>query len=211
MSGVSTVSGATSENQPLHGAAVLETLAGPSGLSVEEKIEIETPVAEDAPREEMTQEELEARIATIPVDPHTKVIAEHGRIVIEELDTPAIRKEKALRRKAERKAAAAAPNTTTTLVTPRTADVQMHNLEESDLSSLSDLESEDGDSGQLESKGDESGGIQSSQPVPSVASPSMAPPPPPPRREPGVIVLEEGKTLEGGTLGTLLCECIRLY
>ncbi|KAL4062487.1 PHD-zinc-finger like domain-containing protein [Scleroderma citrinum] len=196
VSGISTVSGATSENQVLQDVALSEGTAGPSGLSVDEKANIEAPIVEDASHEvEMTQEDLEARIATIPVEPHTKVIAEHGRIVIEELDTPAIRKQKAQRKKAEKAAAAAA---TTALVTLQTADVQMHNLDESDLSSLSDLESEDGDSGQLEDKEEDSGSAQPSQRVPSVAGPSTAPP----HREPGAIVLEEGKMLEGGTLET---------
>ena len=204
------ISGTASENRAFQDVIVPEASAGPSGLSVEEKAEIEAPVVQDAPHEaEMSREELEARIATIPVVPHTKVIAEHGRIVIEELDTPAIRKEKAQRKKAERRAAAAAAAGAVATTIPQTADVQMHNLEDADLSPLSELESEDGDIGQLEDKME---GLGGSQRGPSVAGPSKAPtPPPPPPREPGTVVLEGGKMLEGGTLGESSCERILLY
>ncbi|KAG6335068.1 hypothetical protein ID866_4028 [Astraeus odoratus] len=135
------------------------------------------PIRHEVPREgPLTQAELEARIATIPVEPHTKVIAERGRIIIEELDTPAIRKEKAQRKKAEKAAAAAL----TALANQRPTRVQKPPLEDSDLSSLSDLESEEGDVSQLENK---------------VEQPNHAQP-----VEPGTAILEEGKMLEGGTL-----------
>ena len=136
-------------------------------------------------------DDLAARIAAIPKDPYTKIIAVGGKIIIEELDTPATRREKASRRKAEKKAAAAAA-----AAAAQASTRDKGNGHESDLSSLSELESEE-----------EAGGtrckerhVKAPLPAPPVAGPSTAPPP-----GPGVVVLPEGKTLEGGTLGTCSC------
>ena len=154
------------------------------------------PEPEPAPVPEVheeTQSELEARIAAIPRDRYTNIIAVDGRIIIEELDTPATRREKASRRKAEKasrrkaeKKAAAAAAAAAALPTRDKGDGH-----ESDLSSLSELESEEEGEGE---------GPTEQQPVgvpPPIAGPSRAPLP----AEPGVVILPEGKTLEGGTLG----------
>ena len=149
------------------------------------------PEPEPAPAPEVheeTQSELEARIAAIPRDRYTNIIAVGGRIIIEELDTPATRREKASRRKAEKKAAAAAA--AAVLSTRDKGDGH-----ESDLSSLSELESEEEGGGEASQKEREP--VRVSSPAPPIAGPSTAPQP----AEPGVVVLPEGKFLEGGTLG----------
>ncbi|KAF9241390.1 PHD-zinc-finger like domain-containing protein [Melanogaster broomeanus] len=179
-----------------------EEVAGPSGLSTQVNTEVEvlmdvggpplepsvpaSPPEREPEGEEETQSQLEARIATIPRDPYTKIIAEHGRIIVEELDTPATRREKAWRRKAEKAAAASQFIQSARVKT---------NDHESDLSSLSELESEEGDGDDEAVRRDPqtTGIIQLSQPI---AGPSTAPQ----RTEPGAVILPEGKTLEGGTL-----------
>jgi NuA3 HAT complex component NTO1 len=153
----------------------------------------------DEEREE-TRSELEARIAKIPTRPNVTINLENGKIIVQELDTPKIRREKARQRKAEKAAAAAqsAPK----------AEVAAIQDDASDLSSLSDLESERGDD---DGDGDErpviAGEEMTSKVTPEV--PVVAA-----RRVPrgpaalittgsALILLEPGERLEGGTLGTL--------
>ena len=155
------------------------------------------PEAELVPEvHEKTQAELEARIAAIPRDRYTNIFAMDGKIIIEELDTPATRREKASRRKAEKKAAAAAA-VAVTVVAQQQAQPSTRGKGDgcdSDLSSLSELESE-------EEGGDEAGAkerhVNVHPPGPPIAVPTSALPP----AEPGVVILPEGRTLEGGTLG----------
>ena len=151
-------------------------------------VSVPVPVPPPEAREEETQ--LAARIAAIPRDRYTNIIAVGGKIIIEELDTPATRREKASRRKAEKRAAAAAA--AAAAVQPSTRD--KGNGHESDLSSLSELESEEEGGGEARRKERQS--EKAPPPVPPVAGPSTPQP-----AEPGVVVLPEGKTLEGGTLG----------
>ncbi|KAI6149699.1 PHD-zinc-finger like domain-containing protein [Pisolithus tinctorius] len=185
---VSTLSRTTSEHRVVQDIAPPEPIAGPSALPTEQMAETEPSVVEATAREaELTQEELEARIASIRVEPHTKVITERGRIVIEELDTPATRREKAQRRKAEKAAAI--------LAAQQALNAPEPSHEDSDLSSLSELESEDGGDGDTKSTEQQSGPSQLPQPVQAVIPPTV-----PTRREPGTIILEDGKMLEGGTL-----------
>jgi hypothetical protein len=151
----------------------------------------------DEEREE-TRSELEARIAKIPIRPNVTINLEGGRIIVEELDTPKIRREKARRRKAERAAAAAAA----AQGAPQ-AEVQTIRDDASDLSSLSDLESERGDN-----DGDEKPVIQGEETISKAGQVAGAP------RVPhgpaalittgsALVVLEPDKRLEGGTLGAL--------
>ncbi|KAI6112894.1 PHD-zinc-finger like domain-containing protein [Pisolithus sp. B1] len=188
MSHASMLSGATSEHHVPQETAPLEVIAGPSVLSTGEVTEAGPSVMEAVTREAgPTQEELEARIASIPREPHTKVIAERGRIVIEELDTPATRRAKAQRKKAERAAAAFAARQVVNAPEP--------SHEDSELSSLSELDSEDGGDGGSKSTGEQLDPMHLPQPVPAAGLPTA-----PTRREPGSVILEEGKMLEGGTL-----------
>ena len=155
------------------------------------------PEPEPAPAPEVHEEvqsELEARIAAIPRDRYTNIFAVGGRIIIEELDTPATRREKASRRKAEKKAAAAAAVAATAQSQAQHAR-DKGNGHESDLSSLSELESEDDGGREVAPK--ERQPVKVLPPAPPIAGPSTAPQP----AEPGVVILPEGKTLEGGTLG----------
>lgn len=185
---VSVLSGATSGHHVPQEMAPPEAIAGPSALSTEQLPETQPSVMETTIQEvEPTQEELEARIASIPVEPHTKVITERGRIVIEELDTPATRRAKARRKKAERAAAA--------LAAQQVVQAPEPSHEDSDLTSLSELESEDGGDGDSKSTGQQSGLTHVPQPA-SAAGPSTAST----HREPGTVILEDGKMLEGGTL-----------
>jgi NuA3 HAT complex component NTO1 len=150
----------------------------------------------DEEREE-TRSELEARIAKIPIRPNVTINLEGGRIIVEELDTPKIRREKARRRKAERAAAAAAA----AQGAPK-AEVQTIRDDASDLSSLSDLESERGDD-----DGDDKPVMQGEETISKAAQVTGVP------RVPhgpaalittgsALVVLEPEKRLEGGTLGT---------
>ncbi|KAG1774169.1 hypothetical protein EV702DRAFT_1127317 [Suillus placidus] len=100
-----------------------------------------TELEED--REE-TRSELEARIAKIPIRPNTKINVENGKIVVEELDTPKLRREKARQRKAEKAAAAAAAAQG---IPQAKAEIPKTNVgttqdDVSDLSSLSELDSD---------------------------------------------------------------------
>ena len=150
---------------------------------------------------EETRSELEARIAKIPTRPNVTINLENGKIIVQELDTPKIRREKARQRKAEKAAAAAAAQSA-----PK-AEVVAIQDDASDLSSLSDLESERDGNGDGNEKPVIAGeGITSkvTPEVPVVAA----------RRVPrgpaalittgsALILLEPGERLEGGTLGTL--------
>ena len=141
-------------------------------------------------QEKDVETELAARIAAIPRDQYTNIITVGGKIIIEELDTPATRREKASRRKAEKKAAAAAA----TAVHTQSRVPEKNNGHESDLSSLSELESDEEGGGGSRHK---ERAVKAPPPAVPVGGPSTAPHP----AEPGVPVLPESKTLEGGTLG----------
>jgi hypothetical protein len=91
-----------------------------------------------------------------------------GKLVIQELDSPVTRREKAMRKKRAR----------SQLVAP----VVSSTLEGSDLSSLSELSEDDDGKVHVEKKID---GTKAKVP------------------QPGEVVLEDGKTLEGGTLGAI--------
>ena len=127
---------------------------------------------------------------------------ENGKIIVQELDTPKIRREKARQRKAEKAAAAAAAQSAAK------AEVAAIRDDASDLSSLSDLESE---------RGDDNGGGNEKPVIPGEEITSKMTPEVPvvaTRRVPrgpaalittgsALILLEPGERLEGGTLGTL--------
>ena len=137
---------------------------------------------------EETQAELQARIAAIPRDRYTNIFAMNGKIIIEELDTPATRREKASRRKAEKAAAAAVQ------LQAQPAIHERGDGHDSDLSSLSELESDEEGGGKA---GPKERPVKVPPSAPPIAGPSTAPQP----AGPGEVVLPEGKTLEGGTLG----------
>lgn len=244
----------------------LDEISGPSGLSIEEKVEIdvnsgvmleasaaaldmnvqaglghvtngemETPMALDIPEKhqeeeterqlqpepepqvevqsqaiiqqeatkleedrEETRSELEARIAKIPIRPNTKINVENGKIVVEELDTPQLRREKARQRKAEKAAAAAAaaaqrpPQAQAEI--PKT-NVGATQDDVSDLSSLSELDSD------TDEKPVTRGEATASNTVKLVGARQL-------QRAPAtlittgkaLVVLEPGKQLECGTL-----------
>ncbi|KAH7890921.1 PHD-zinc-finger like domain-containing protein [Phlebopus sp. FC_14] len=203
-SNVSVLSTNASEGQITSTAIPPEEVAGPSGLSAEEKAEAVAPMDVSAPEEkvEVAQEGLEARIAKIQTEPHTKIVAEHGKIVIEELDTPATRREKAMRKKAEKAAAAIAAGIAAADVTTQVAGASGDDRE-SDLSSLSELESEGEDGhGRVENRqrGPVSEApippeiVQHAQPTQQSATMSMLAVPQPAGS--GTINPEDGKTLE---------------
>ncbi|CCM01322.1 uncharacterized protein FIBRA_03371 [Fibroporia radiculosa] len=120
-----------------------------------------------------------------------------ARIVIEELDTPAIRREKNLRRKAEKArlaalaaAAATASRGSSSIGPDATMETGKDYEMSSDLSSLSDL-SDDGEGtmdGQVSSRTPDASSQHPRIPMTSATA------------EPGAVVLEPGRTLEGGTL-----------
>jgi hypothetical protein len=99
-----------------------------------------------------------------------------GKLVIQELDSPVTRREKAMRKKRARSQLAAPVVTASST------------LEGSDLSSLSELSEDDDGKGHVKMK-DEMGT--------KVA-------------QPGEVVLEDGKTLEGGTLGGIIVYVLRI-
>jgi hypothetical protein len=165
----------------------------PVSQPVPESVLEPEPEPEPVPAPEVhdeTQSELEARIAAIPRDRYTNIIAVNGKIIIEELDTPATRREKASRRKAEKAAAAAAA--AAALSTRDEGDGH-----ESDLSSLSELESEEEGEGEARPTEQQPVPVRIPPPALPIAGPSTAPLP----AEPGEVILPEGKSLEGGTLG----------
>jgi hypothetical protein len=92
-----------------------------------------------------------------------------GKLVVQELDSPITRREKAMRRKRAR----------SQLEAPVIAACSA--LEGSDLSSLSELSEDDGGSVHIKKKIDKTKKIRATQP--------------------GQVALEDGKMLEGGTLG----------
>lgn len=239
---LSTVSTTASENQTILGTVPPEEVAGPSGLTVEEKAEVVVPMSveqpeldpsiapplpaleripepvpepiselvvellperqpepEPAPAPEArageTQSELAARIAAIPRDRYTNIITVGGKIIIEELDTPATRREKASRRKAEKAAAAATTVAAQSQARHEPSTRNKGDGHESDLSSLSELESEEEGGGEAGPKKREPVTVPSSDPP--IAGPSTAPQP----AGPGAAILPEDKIMEGGTLG----------
>lgn len=114
---------------------------------VQPQVIIQLKVTELEKDREETRSELEARIAKIPVRPNTKINVENGKIVVEELDTPKLRREKARQRKAEKAAAAAAAAAATQGLPQANAEIPKTNVgttqdDVSDLSSLSELDSD---------------------------------------------------------------------
>lgn len=152
-----------------------------------------TELEED--REE-TRSELEARIAKIPIRPNTKINVENGKIVVEELDTPKLRREKARQRKAEKAAAAAAaqrpPQAPAEI--PKT-NVGATQDDVSDLSSLSELDSDTDEKAVTRGEGTTSNtvklvGTRQLQRAPATLITTGK----------ALVVLEPGKQLECGTL-----------
>jgi len=100
-----------------------------------------------------------------------------GKLVIQELDSPITRREKAIRKKRAR----------SQLEVP--AIVACSPLEGSDLSSLSELSEDDEGNMHIKEKIDKT---KKTRPI-----------------QPGQVVLEDGKILEGGTLGkTIVSLCL---
>ncbi|KAH7914590.1 PHD-zinc-finger like domain-containing protein [Hygrophoropsis aurantiaca] len=129
-----------SDSQVMEATPQYEGSAGPSGLTVTEKAGVAMAMANESEKSvQASRKENETMRPILPViaNPNTKIISEHGRLIIEELDTPAIRREKARLRKAEKRRENAE-------VIPQIQPMDAVNGDESDLSSLSDLESEQG-------------------------------------------------------------------
>lgn len=113
----------------------------------------------------------EARLK-FKLEPNTTLSQDpDGKLVIQELDSPVTRREKAMRRKRAR----------SQLEVPVIAACSA--LEGSDLSSLSELSEDDGENAHIKKKIDKAKRL----------------------REPGQVALEDGKVLEGGTLGKYNC------
>lgn len=121
------------------------------------------------------------------VVPTSKIVyAPDGTIIVETLDTPALRREKALRRKAERLRLAAEVEAAASLSSAGPSQLTVSQTR-SDSSSLTDLEeNEEGKTTQSESR----------------PNTSAAP------KDPAAVVLADGEMLEGGTLGTFWLACI---
>ena len=96
-----------------------------------------------------------------------------GKLVVQELDSPITRREKAMRRKRAR----------SQLEAPVIAACSA--LEGSDLSSLSELSEDDGENVHIKKKFDKTKKFRAIQP--------------------GQVALQDGKMLEGGTLGKYNC------
>jgi hypothetical protein len=113
----------------------------------------------------------EARLK-FKLEPNTTLSQDpDGKLVIQELDSPVTRREKAIRRKRAR----------SQLEAPVIAACSA--LEGSDLSSLSELSEDDGENTHVKKKIDKTKKL----------------------REPGQVALQDGKALEGGTLGKYNC------
>jgi NuA3 HAT complex component NTO1 len=148
---------------------------------------------------EDTRSELEARIAKIPIRPNMTINVENGKIVVEELDTPKLRREKARQRKAEKAAAAAAAQglPQAEVEIPKT-NVGTTQDDVSDLSSLSELDSDTDEKSVTRGKATTSNTVPEAKIIPTRQLP----------RAPAtlvttgkaLVVLEPGKHLEGGTL-----------
>lgn len=159
---------------------------------------VATELEED--REE-TRSELEARIAKIPIRPNTKINVENGKIVVEELDTPKLRREKARQRKAEKAAAAAAAAAAAQHPPQAKVEIPETNVratqdDVSDLSSLSELDSDTDE--KLVTQGEATIfntvkpiGTRQVQRAPAALITTGK----------ALVVLEPGKQLECGTLG----------
>ncbi|KAG1812873.1 PHD-zinc-finger like domain-containing protein [Suillus subaureus] len=152
---------------------------------------------------EETRSELEARIAKIPIRPNTTINVENGKIVVEELDTPKLRREKARQRKAEKAAATAAATAAAQGLPPAKVEITKTNVgttqdDVSDLSSLSELDSD------TDEKPVARGKATTSNAIPEVKLVGTRQP----QRAPAtlvtsgraLVVLEPGKQLENGTL-----------
>jgi NuA3 HAT complex component NTO1 len=161
---------------------------------------IQPEVTELEEDREETRSELEARIAKIPIRPNTKINVENGKIVVEELDTPKLRREKARQRKAE-KAAAAAAAAAAQRPPQAKAEIPKTSAEDTrdDVSELSSLSELDSDSDEKPVK---RGEATTSNTIKLVGTRQV-------QRAPAalittgkaLVVLEPGKQLEGGTLG----------
>lgn len=160
---------------------------------------IQPEVTELEEDREETRSELEARIAKIPIRPNTKINVENGKIVVEELDTPKLRREKARQRKAE-KAAAAAAAAAAQRPPQAKAEIPKTSAEDTrdDVSELSSLSELDSDSDEKPVK---RGEATTSNTIKLVGTRQL-------QRAPAalittgkaLVVLEPGKQLEGGTL-----------
>lgn len=156
------------------------------------------PEATELEDKEETRSELEARIAKIPIRPNTTINVENGKIVVEELDTPKLRREKARQRKAEKAAAAAAQGLPQAKVEIPKTNVETTQDDASDLSSLSELDSD------TDEKPVARGKATTSNVIPEVKLVGTRQP----QRAPAtfvttgkaLVVLEPGKQLENGTL-----------
>ncbi|KAG2075522.1 hypothetical protein BDR04DRAFT_1091014 [Suillus decipiens] len=159
-----------------------------------------TVVEED---KEETRSELEARIAKIPVRPNTKINVENGKIVVEELDTPKLRREKARQRKAEKAAAAAAAAAAAQGLPQNNVEIPKTSIETtrddvSDLSSLSELDSDTDGKPATRDEATTSNVVPEAKPV-GTRQPPRAPATLVTAGK-ALVVLEAGKQLEGGTL-----------
>lgn len=115
-----------------------------------------------------------------PVAPQRNIIQNpDGTVIVETLDTPALRRQKSMARKAARLAEAQAAASSSA------GPSGMRSVS----SSLTDLDADEEDNGKPRSK--------------SIRFESSAPP-----KDPADIVLAEGDTLEGGTLGALYSNII---
>jgi NuA3 HAT complex component NTO1 len=183
---LSVLSTSASENQTLR--LLVEDDEAGGGQADNNAMDVDIPPAEDGDMSSPLSEarsEMEATTSAKPMqknDPPLRniVYTPEGTIIVETLDTPALRRQKSLHRKAERlrlaaEAAAVASAGPSRLQAPGSAS-----------SSLTDLDGEEEE--------DEEKRIK----------PRVTAPAPPPPKDPAVVELAEGKMLEGGTLGTYI-------
>lgn len=180
------LSTSASENQTLR-LLVDDDVAG-GAQADNNAMDVDIPAGEDGEDGEMSSplseasSDVEVTTSAKPVDKQKNtpplrniVHAPDGTIIVETLDTPALRRQKTMRRRAERLQRAAEAEASASA-----GPSQIH-ASGSGSSSLTDLD------------GDEEDGKNQSK---------VAAPTPPPPKDPAVVVLAEGETLEGGTLGT---------
>lgn len=174
------LSTSASENQTLQ-LLIEDNVAG-DGQTESNGMEVDVPAVEDGDMSSPLSEarsEIETSTSAKKDNPPLRNIIHtpDGTIIVETLDTPALRRQKSLYRKAERLRLAAEAEAAASAGPSRLP------ASGSGSSSLTDL---DGDEEEDEDK-----------PIKSVA-PAPVPPPP---KDPAVVELAEGQTLEGGTLG----------
>ena len=181
---LSVLSTSTSENQTLR---VPVEDGVPEDVQVDNNaMDVDIPVLEDS---EMSSPLTEARsdidiissakTTEKAMPPLRNIIhAPDGTIIVETLDTPLLRRQKSIRRKAERlRLAAEAEASASASAGPS----RLPAISGSGSSSLTDLDGDEEEDGKRHSR-------------------ATAPPPEP--KDPAVVVLGEGEILEGGTLGT---------